>query len=54
MSKNKNVDLQKHTLNLRAGDYEKMQQLLPELGAGPAIRQLVSNFIDKYIPPTKD
>lgn len=43
----KNLDLQKVTLNLRAGDYARLGDLFPDLGAGPAIRQLVSQFIDR-------
>mgnify|MGYP003522887926 CR=1 FL=1 len=48
MAKAKDVDLQKHTLNLRQGDYDKLGQLFVELGAGPAIRQIVSAFVDKH------
>jgi hypothetical protein len=53
MSKSKDTDLQKHTLNLRAGDYDKMAELFPQQGAGPMIRQLVSNFIDKHFGANK-
>jgi hypothetical protein len=48
MPQSKNNDLQKHTMNLRQGDYDKMQELFPKMGAGPAIRQLVSSFIDRH------
>lgn len=41
----KNEDLQKHTLNLNRGDYEKIKLLFPEVGAAEVIRQLVSDFI---------
>lgn len=41
----KNEDLSKHTLNLCRGDYEKLQMLFPDTGAGPIIRQLVRDFI---------
>lgn len=41
----RNDDLQKHTLNLFRGDYDKLQQLFPDTGAGPIIRQLVRGFI---------
>lgn len=37
--------LRKERLNLFAGDFEKMGILFPQLGAGPAIRILVRNFI---------
>jgi len=45
-----NEPVHKHTLNLRPGDYEKMGELFPELRAGPAIRELVSKFVDKHYP----
>jgi hypothetical protein len=40
-------DLQKHTLNLFAGDYEKLQALYPDHGAGPIIRSVVRKFIEQ-------
>lgn len=40
-------DLQKHTLNLRAGDYERLQSLYPEVGAALVIRKIVSAFLDR-------
>lgn len=43
----KDDTIQKHTLNLRRGDYAKIGDLFPDLGAGPAIRQIVSAFVDK-------
>lgn len=51
MAKAKEIDLQKHTLNLRPGDYDKMSALFPDLGGGPAIRKLVSAFVDKHYKP---
>ena len=48
MARPKNLDLQKVTLNLRRGDAEKMGHLFPDLGEGPAIRQLISAFVDKH------
>lgn len=42
-----NPDLQKVTLNLFLGDYEKLQLLFPDNGAGPIIRQLVRDFITR-------
>lgn len=38
-------NLQKHTLNLFVGDYEKLQQLYPDVGAGPIIRRIVRAYI---------
>lgn len=49
MPRIKNTDLQKHTLNLRRGDYEKMDELFPTKRGGPAIRALISMFVDKHI-----
>lgn len=40
-------DTHKHTLNLRDGDFAKLQSLFPEHGAGPIIRAVVSRFIDR-------
>ena len=34
-------ELQKHTLNLYAGDYAKLQQFYPDTGAAVIIRKLV-------------
>jgi len=48
MARPKRNDLQKVTLNVREGDMEKMAQLFPDLGAGPAVRQLISAFVDKH------
>lgn len=40
-------ELQKHTLNLFAGDYRKLQELYPDVGAGVVIRRIVRKFIEK-------
>lgn len=40
-------DLQKHTLNLWRGDYERLQQLYPDIGAGPVIRGVIRKFIEQ-------
>jgi hypothetical protein len=39
------IPLTLHKLNLFEGDFAKMQTLFPTLGAGPAIRTIVRNFI---------
>lgn len=41
------ADLQKHTLNLRTGDFDRMGQLFPNMDSSTAIRTLLSRFIDK-------
>lgn len=43
----KNEDLQKHTLNLFAGDYDRLQALFPDLSAAVVIRKIVREFADK-------
>lgn len=40
-------ELQKHTLNLREGDYAKIQSYYPTVGAGPVIRKVISKFVDE-------
>lgn len=50
MARPRRNDLQKVTLNLREGDMDKLAELFPDLGSGPAARQLISAFVDKHIP----
>ncbi len=38
-------DLQKHTFHLYEGDYKKVQDLYPELGAAIVIRSIVRKFL---------
>lgn len=47
MPRKSDKPLHKERLNLYAGDFAKMQVLFPQLGAGPAIRELVHNFIKR-------
>ena len=44
----KNLDYQKHTLNLRKRDFDRMGELFPQLGPSKAIRELISKFVDKH------
>ena len=46
--------LSKHTLNLRAGDYEFIKDRFPKQGAAIIIRRIVSNFVDKCDQPLTD
>lgn len=39
--------LQKHTLNLFPGDYEKLRTFYPDVGAGPIIRRVIRRFIEQ-------
>ena len=41
-------DLQKHTLNLRAGDFAQLGEMFPKLGASVAVRRIISSVVDKY------
>lgn len=49
----KDSELQKHTLNLFEGDYEKLQALFPDVGAGPVIRKIVREFVERTETTTK-
>lgn len=49
----KNDELSKHTLLLRSGDYERLRELFPEVGAAVIIRKLVSRFLDKDVQESK-
>lgn len=40
-----NDDLQKHTLNLHRGDYQRIQELFPDIGAAVIIRCIVRKFL---------
>lgn len=48
---NDETDLQKHTLNLFSGDYARLQELYPDIGAGPVIRRLIRQFIQQAEQP---
>lgn len=37
--------LQKHTLHLYEGDYERIRQYYPDLGAAVVIRKIVRKFL---------
>lgn len=49
-------ELQKHTLNLRKGDYEWLADNFANTGnpASSVIRMIVSNFVDKLAAQHKD
>jgi len=40
-------ELQKHTLLLYSGDYQRVQDLYPDIGAAVIIRKLLRNYLDK-------
>jgi len=39
--------LEKQTLNLREGDWGKLQEMHPRLGAGKVVRELVIAHVDR-------
>lgn len=43
----KTSELQKHTLFLVKGDYARLQERYPEIGAARIIRALISNHLAK-------
>lgn len=47
MPKKESEPLEKETINLFRGDFEKLQQLYPEIGAGKAIRIIVREHLTK-------
>lgn len=47
MARGKTEELQKHTLNLRAGDMELIQELFPKFPASVLVRNVISKFVDK-------
>lgn len=40
-------ELKKHTLLLYDGDYQRVQDLYPDIGAAVIIRKLLRNYLDK-------
>lgn len=50
------IQTHKHTLNLRAGDYERLKEVFDEknIPAAVVIRHLVSKFVDQLTPRTAD
>lgn len=42
--------MQKHTLHLYEGDYERIKALFPEVGAAIVIRRLVRKFLKDATP----
>lgn len=42
--------LQKHTLNIFAGDFDRLQRLHPEVGAAAVIRRLIRKYLEENEP----
>lgn len=53
MAKKSNEPLKKHTMLLYDGDYERLQDLYPEVGASIIIRKIVRDYLNKVSPPAK-
>lgn len=47
MARPKVEELHKHTLNLRAGDMQALEELFPNLPPSIMARKIISRFIDK-------
>lgn len=47
MKRKSDYPLEKQTLNLRKGDFARLQELHPQLGAGRVVRELVVAHIDR-------
>lgn len=47
---NESEPLQKHTLNLYEGHFERVQKLFPEVGAAAVIRRLIKKFLEEEEP----
>ena len=42
--------LQKHTLHLYEGDYERLRHLYPEVGAAIVVRKLIRKHLNEVAP----
>lgn len=42
----KDEGLQKHTLNLRAGDMERIRDFYPDIPASTIVRQVIARYVD--------
>lgn len=47
------METTKHTMRLRAGDYERLREMYPRQGANAVIRKLVSDYVDRVDPPVE-
>lgn len=51
MAKAEIEELQKHTLKLFKGDYERIGELVPDCPPAMTIRHLIRAYINKLSPP---
>lgn len=58
MARPKDFGLQKHTVNLRAGDIDDLRRFIPDREPSVVLRQLLSRFVDglraKSTPPSDE
>lgn len=47
MARRKVEELKKHTLNLRQGDMEALEELFPRFSPSVMVRKIVAKFIDQ-------
>lgn len=47
---NEREPMQKHTLNLFEGDYERLRRMHPETGAGAVLRRLLRRYLNENEP----
>lgn len=45
------LELHKHTLNLRNGDWLRLGEIHPDIETSRVIRQLIAAYVDKNDPP---
>lgn len=44
----KRDDLEKVTLSLRTGDFSRLREMYPQVGASAVVRKLVSDYVDQF------
>lgn len=47
-------EIQKVTINIRKGDFDRLRELHPTIGAGPAIARLIIGYLNKVDAGMKD
>lgn len=54
MPRKSSMDLEKHTLRLRAGDVERIRERFPNHSTNAIIRRVITNFVEAVDPDTYD
>lgn len=47
MARSTDVQLQKHTLNLREGDWERLASYYPDIPTSTIVRMIVSRYVEQ-------